>query len=133
MRSDGGVLSYILGSMMTKAPPPTLASLPPCAPPVQMEGAGLRGWPKSVGDLIEMCWVRKACNGPRFTDTCVDKTEGYGFIEVEISNSAISTVFHQPLKDGGGSSREGEREGGREGCGRPRKRTEPTNLGVLGF
>ena len=28
---------------------------------------------------------------------CVWKTEGYGFIEIYISNSTISTVFRQPL------------------------------------
>ena len=40
-------------------------------------------------------------HGPQFVGTCM-KTEGYGFVNFKISNSTISTVFHQPLEEGYG-------------------------------
>ena len=49
-----------------------------------------------VGNLNELFLFRKADHGPRFADICAKK-EGYGFNELEISNSTISAVFRQPL------------------------------------
>ena len=31
----------------------------------------LRGWRNTVGNLIEIGWLEKACHGPQFTGTCV--------------------------------------------------------------
>ena len=64
----------------------------------------LRGWRNTVWNLNELFLFRKADHGPRFADICAKK-EGYGFNELGISNSTISTVFRQPLRKIGSSQR----------------------------
>ena len=45
---------------------------------LQVQVAGLagsayiRGWRNTVGNLIEICWLKKAYHGPQFTGTCVN-------------------------------------------------------------
>ena len=50
----------------------------------------------AVGSLIEICWLKEAYRGPQVTGLCVN-IDGYGFTELGISNSTISTVFHHSL------------------------------------
>ena len=64
-------------------------------------GAGVshahaRGWRNTVGNLNHICWLKQPIAG---LDLLVyaRTTEGYGFIEFEISNSTISTVSRQPI------------------------------------
>ena len=47
-----------------------------------------------VGNLIEICWLKEA-HQTSFKRYMRKNTEGYGFIAFEISNSSISTVFHE--------------------------------------
>ena len=57
-----------------------------------METVCLRGWRNTVGNLIELLGLNKTTyHGPQSTGICVTKTEGYGFVEFEISNTTIPT------------------------------------------
>ena len=58
-------------------------------------GMRMRGGQNTVGNLVELLGLKKAYRGLQFTGTCVNNRE-YGFIEFEISNNTISTVFRQP-------------------------------------
>ena len=62
-------------------------------PPVN-GGLAEYGW-KPHRDLL----AQSNCHRPQFIGIRVNNTEGYGFIEFEISNSTIPTVFRQPLSE----------------------------------
>ena len=57
---------------------------------------GLRGWRNTVGNLIEICWLKMPIMGLDLL-VYVRNAEVYGFIEFETSNGTIATVFRQPL------------------------------------
>ena len=42
----------------------------------------MRGWRNSVGNLIELLWLRETYHGLQFTGLCM-KHRGYGFIEFD--------------------------------------------------
>ena len=55
------------------------------------------------------CLAQKTYHGPELTGICIKFTEGYGFIEFEISNSTISTVFRQSLSEARQTRKDSER------------------------
>ena len=56
----------------------------------------LRGWRNTVGNRVEVVWLKQTCYGPHFAGTCM-KHRGHGFGEFEISNSTVSAVFRLAL------------------------------------
>ena len=93
------ILYYVILRYIT-APRPVGAPIP--------GQACMRGWWTTVGDLIEFSRVAETTSRASMY-WHMRNTEGYGFIEFEISKSTISTVFCQPLMVGP----LGEQESGR--------------------
>ena len=58
--------------------------------------AAVTGWQNTVGSLIKSFWLKQPITSLNLF-VSMWNTEGYGFIEFEISNSTISKVFRQPL------------------------------------
>ena len=59
-----------------------------------------------VENSSNLCGPTRTYHGPQFTGICV-KNMGYGFVEFEVSNRTISTVFRHPLKEWDESVRNG--------------------------
>ena len=63
----------------------------------------MRGWRNRAGNLIKIVWLKHTLSQASIY-WCLREKEGHGFIEFEMSNSAVFTVFRQPLHEAAAES-----------------------------